>query len=193
MNHNSQQHRSRTPNTSSDVRGSHPAIAKFSPSNRRIAADPYPWRNSAPRRQGLLAGVGSGCHPYGTTAVDPEAVVICSKRKYYCDQYITAHVIASRAVERTPSVSPSRPTASPSRLAASPARPASASHCEDIFGASPSSYAARLSQRRLAHSRSPARENAVTLVNAQNSKHQNPAAAASGRPSTRAMPAWWWG
>eukprot|EP00672_Neobodo_designis_P011803 CAMPEP_0174880716 /NCGR_PEP_ID=MMETSP1114-20130205/83901_1 /TAXON_ID=312471 /ORGANISM="Neobodo designis, Strain CCAP 1951/1" /LENGTH=197 /DNA_ID=CAMNT_0016116109 /DNA_START=105 /DNA_END=695 /DNA_ORIENTATION=- len=75
-----------------EVEGSRPTLSRFPRRSQAIAADPYPWRQSAPRTQGLLAGAGSGSHMFGTT-VDARCAFVRSDRRFDAEKqhYITVH------------------------------------------------------------------------------------------------------
>jgi hypothetical protein len=93
-----------------DIAGSRPELTRFSRCVRSIAADPYPWRLSAPRTQGRLAGVNAGVHPYGLTASDPSAAVVRDNRVYTNGRYQSVRCLTpcrSHSTER--SIAPTTP------------------------------------------------------------------------------------
>lgn len=168
-----------------DIEGSQPAILKFAPRGQRIAADPYPWRNAAPRTQGRLAGLGSGQHPYGLTAVEPSAVLV-SRRTYFRDHYMTTSYC--RPVVGTPSGS-----LSPVR---SPARATSTLKCDDIAGASPRLHWQRLADKRTRSTSpvTPQRASAQTAVASHSTESPARTVATPRRElNARHVPSWWWG
>ena len=143
-----------------DIEGSRPALTRFPRRSQAIAADPYPWRRSAPRSQGHLAGADAGTHPYGLQPHDADRAVVRSDRGFRNGEYSTTHrVMAVDGLKspprpRTSVVPDAQATPGRERRSLSPARPRAVESF--IHGSSPRSAYQRL-QDRITRAKSPAR------------------------------------
>jgi hypothetical protein len=164
------------PSVRADVEGSRPALTRFPRRSQAIAADPYPWRLTAPRTQGWLANTDARSHPYGLRPDHAEQAVVRSVRTFRSGEYHTTHSVMPVDGLKSPARarSPLATYTDPSRQRDwSPARPTS--RVSDVLpGSSPRSSYQRL-QDRIERAKSPVR----------------PPTDATQRPTTRSSLNWW--